>query len=76
MLSGQFVEYNNLHFKAINTIPLQVLARSKIHIFNSFHMSRQMNFLARLRVIKDLKFYRQTWEGMAALYLAALLGLL
>jgi glycosyltransferase involved in cell wall biosynthesis len=73
LLSGKFIQYNDCHYKAFNTISLKIVNPSHINIINRFYTDRNKDFKTRLKMIRALGVYRQTRDGMLALYLAALL---
>jgi glycosyltransferase involved in cell wall biosynthesis len=73
LLSGKFIEYNNCHFEAFNAIHLNISNPVHINLIDRFYNDRHKNLKARLKMIKDLGIYRQTRDGMIALYLGALL---
>jgi glycosyltransferase involved in cell wall biosynthesis len=73
LLSGKFIQYNNCHFEAFNAISLKNVNPSHIHLINRFYTDRHKDFKTRLKMIRGLGIYRQTRDGMLALYLAALL---
>ena len=73
ILKGRFADYNNQHLKAFHATSLKISNRANIEIIDRFYHDREKGLLKRLRMIRDLKLYRQTRDGMIALYLAALL---
>lgn len=73
LLSGKFIEYNDCHYTAFNTISLKIANPSYIHFIDRFYLDRHKDLKTRLKMIRDLGVYRQTRDGMLALYLAALL---
>jgi glycosyltransferase involved in cell wall biosynthesis len=74
LLRGNFIWYNNQHFKALKVILLKKFTKPKyIHLINCFFNDRHKNLIIRLKMIKKLGLYRQGRHGMTALYLAAFL---
>jgi hypothetical protein len=73
LLSGKFIQYNDCHYEAFNTISLKIANRTHINLIDRFYNDRHKSLKTRLRMIRVLKVYRQTRDGMLALYLAALL---
>lgn len=73
LLSGKFIEYNNCHFEALNKIPFKILNPNHKLLIDRFYKDRNKGLKIRLRMIKGLGLYRQTWDGMLALHLAVLL---
>jgi glycosyltransferase involved in cell wall biosynthesis len=73
LLSGKFIEYNNCHFEAFNKIPLNIANPVHINLIDRFYIDRHKDLKTRLKMIRGLGIYRQTRDGMIALYLAALL---
>lgn len=73
LLSGKFIQYNDCHYEAINSIPLKIANPTHIHLIDRFYTDRHKDLKTRLKMIRDLGIYRQTRDGMLALYLAALL---
>ncbi len=73
LLAGKFIDYNDCHYEAFNTIPLKIASPTHINLIDRFFTDRHKDLKTRLKMIKELGIYRQTWDGMAALYLAALL---
>lgn len=73
LLSGKFIQYNNCHLEAFNTIPLKIANPSYVHLIDRFYIDRHKGLKTRLKMIRSLGVYRQTRDGMLALYLAALL---
>lgn len=73
LLSGKFIQYNDCHYEAFNTISLKIANSTHINLIDRFYSDRHKDLKTRLRMIRGLKVYRQTRDGMLALYLAALL---
>jgi glycosyltransferase involved in cell wall biosynthesis len=73
LLSGKFIIYNDCHYEAFNTISLKIANPTHINLIDRFYTDRHKDLKTRLRMIRVLKVYRQTRDGMLALYLAALL---
>lgn len=73
LLSGKFIQYNDCHYEAFNTISLKIANPTHINLIDRFYNDRHKGLKTRLRMIRGLKVYRQTRDGMLALYLAALL---
>lgn len=73
LLSGKFIQYNDCHYKAFNTISLKIANPTHIHLIDRFYTDRHKDLKTRLKMIRALGIYRQTRDGMLALYLAALL---
>jgi len=73
LLSGKFIEYNNCHFEAFNTIPLMIANPAHVHLIDRFYIDRHKGLKTRLRMIRGLGIYRQTRDGMIALHIATLL---
>jgi hypothetical protein len=73
LLSGKFIQYNNCHYEAFNTIPLKIATPTHINLIDRFYTDRHKGLKTRLRMIRGLRVYRQTRDGMFGLYLAALL---
>jgi glycosyltransferase involved in cell wall biosynthesis len=76
ILKGRFAEYNNLHLDGFYQVSLKFGDPRHINIIDRFYADRHKGLKTRLMMIRDLGIYRQTWDGMVALYLAALLKLL
>jgi glycosyltransferase involved in cell wall biosynthesis len=73
LLSGKFIEYNNCHYEALNAISLKIANPTHINLIDRFYTDRHKDLKTRLRMIRGLRVYRQTRDGMLGLYLAALL---
>jgi hypothetical protein len=73
LLCGKFIQYNDCHYEAFNNIPLKIVNPAHIHLIDRFYIDRHKDLKTRLKMIRDLGIYRQTVDGMLALYLAALL---
>ena len=73
LLSGKFIQYNDCHYEAFNTISLKIANPTHINLIDRFYSDRHKDLKTRLKMIRGLKVYRQTRDGMIALYLAALL---
>ena len=73
LLSGKFIQYNDCHYEAFNTIALKIGKPAHINLIDRFYTDRHKDLKTRLEMIKGLGIYRQTLDGMLALYLAAFL---
>lgn len=73
LLSGKFIQYNDCHYEAFNTISLKIAKPRHMQLIDRFYSDRHKNLKTRLMMIRELGLYRQTLDGMIALYLAALL---
>jgi len=73
MLSGKFIQYNNCHYAALNAMPLTIMNSTHLQLIDRFYIDRHKDLIIRLKMIRALGIYRQTRDGMLALYLAALL---
>jgi glycosyltransferase involved in cell wall biosynthesis len=73
LLSGKFIQYNNCHYEAFNSISLKIANPAHINLIDRFYTDRHKDLKTRLKMIRGLGIYRQTRDGMLALYLAALL---
>ena len=73
-LNGRFAGYNKQHRKALHAVSLKILSRANIEIIDRFYRDREKGLLKRLRMIRDLKLYRQRWFESIGLYLGAILN--
>ena len=76
VLKGRFAEYNSLHLDGLYQVSLKFADPRHINIIDRFYANRHKGIKTRLMTIRDLGIFRQTWDGMVALYVAALFKLL
>lgn len=72
LLNGSFRQYNSTHVEIFNSLNFNGL-KNNLEIIIRFASMRDKSLMVRLRMIKDLGLYRQSWQGQIALYFAALL---
>jgi glycosyltransferase involved in cell wall biosynthesis len=73
LLNGRFRSYNDTHLNALKTASTKLANPLAVKIIDQFYNNRHKGLLIRLRMLKDLKIYRQTWDGQIALYIAMIL---
>ena len=72
LMNGTYRIYNTKHLEAFNKLSIETVKRN-IDLIDQFLIMRDKSLMVRIRMIKDLGLYRQTWDGQIALYLGAIL---
>jgi glycosyltransferase involved in cell wall biosynthesis len=72
LLRGYFWKWNSEHILALRAIESRMTEEARF-TYRHFSVERNKGLIRRLRMIEGLGLYRHTWDGMAALYLGALL---
>jgi len=73
LIEGRFKNWNTLHIDALRSSNIQITP-SNDSILAKFVFGRKGNIYQRLRMVKSIGLYRQSWQGNISLYLAALLN--
>lgn len=73
MMSGRFVEWNNVHLQTLNALLPLLTPRNKVTL-KHFENGRKHNLTGRVAGLLRSGVYRQTLPGNLTLYLAACLG--
>ena len=72
LLRGYFRKWNSDHILALKAVEPK-MSKETHFTYRHFASLRNQSAIRRIRMIEGLGLYRQTWDGMAALYLGALL---
>ena len=72
LLRGYFRKWNSEHILALKAVEPK-MSKETHFTYRHFASLRNQSAIRRIRMIEGLGLYRQTWDGMAALYLGALL---
>lgn len=72
LMNGTYRRFNTKHLEVFNKLCIQTV-KSNIHLIDQFLIRRDKSLMVRLKMIKSLGLYRQTWDGQAALHLGAVL---
>jgi hypothetical protein len=72
LLRGFFRKWISEHTLALKAIESRMTPEAKF-TYRHFSVERNKNIIRRVRKIRALGLYRQTWDGMIVLYLGAIL---
>ena len=72
LLRGYFRKWNGEHVLALKAVEPR-MPPDVLFTYRHFSVERNKGLIRRVSQIKALGLYRQTWDGMAALYLGAIL---
>ena len=72
LMNGTYRLYNDKHLNVFNRLSMTGLAPN-IKLVDRFYIERDKSIKLRWHMISKLGLYRQTWDGHAALFLAAVL---
>ena len=73
MLSGRFVEWNDMNLEILNGM-IELLAPEEQIVYQRFKMGRRLGFFGRIREINHSGVYRQTTYATITLYIAVCLN--
>ena len=73
LIEGRFKRWNTLHIDALTSSNIEITSFNQ-SILAKFVFGRIGNVFERLRMVKSIGLYRQSWQGNISLYLAALLN--
>lgn len=73
LLLGSFKQWNDQHILALKKLRPRMTPKAK-RTLDRFEMMRDQSWMERVRMIKYLGLYRQTLDGMVALYLGAIIN--
>jgi glycosyltransferase involved in cell wall biosynthesis len=76
LLSGEFADFNDIHLEAFNKIRFNLVSSENARVIDLFYNTRQKNIFLRLKMVRELGIYRQSWGGQLALYFAAFFKLI
>jgi len=72
LLNGTYRHYNSIHLDALQQVNVSASKRN-VRIIDDFFNLRDKGLRQRVGMIKTLGLYRQTFDGLLALYLGAVL---
>jgi len=75
LLRGDYRKFNTMHLKALKKNYI-FTSKENIRVINDFFILRDKPLFQRIAMINHLGLYRQTLDGMIALYLGAIFHLL
>lgn len=73
LISGQFRHWNELHLESLSNVR-HLIAPENLVVLQQFSELRRMSKSSRLRTLPELKLYRQSAIGQAALIMAIIFG--
>jgi hypothetical protein len=73
LLKGRFRSYNDIHLISLSAVSMKQTNPWAVRIIDYFFNDRHKGLVIRLRMLRDLKLYRQTWDDEVALYIAMIL---
>ena len=72
LIRGTYRHYNSLHLKALSEMSIPTNLKNDV-LISQFDLYRDANLIKRMKMIRTLGIYRQTWDTQLGLYLGALL---
>jgi glycosyltransferase involved in cell wall biosynthesis len=71
LFRGTYRQYNSLHLEGLTHMNIPTSA-SNNRLIRQFNLRRDANLISRLKMIRELGIYRQSWDTHLGLYLGAL----